>query len=437
MVALAVGSFVVLRDTAPDLQWEGEGIDEPETTLEDAEQAVEALVDDRHGALHDDSRCYFSLPEDEDVKDVADHVRCGPVLFVDGDADEPYLSFPLTPSEEDGDLLLVVGERPVTPEPSALDAGERLARPDGGEPPEGNGGLEPPDPPPAAEDALAAVDLGPSSIGTPPDGAVIGSLNASYDVTALATIDRYGAGDDARQAADGHQLIAFQVSKGLGELLPAARNPTVDVQIDDDEPRSVTNIIGGDTPVVVSAPEGAESVDLVVTDGTIEQRISLLDGTPGADNLKVLTRNNRSQVLNVVHQVRGTASDVFGSGPATGTITVESVHLDWFLREDPSKRPSGGDKAYLVPLLNYNWAEITPSDGGLTDQAFSLELYGGSTISAVNLSSQPDQVLVAFEVPADFTTGTIHIRGVDRQPSGVTVDLGANVYSTSVSIDAG
>jgi hypothetical protein len=437
VVLLAVAGVVVLRDDPPDLLWEGEGIDEPEATLEDAEAAVSVLVDDRHGALHDDGRCYFALPEDEDVKDVEDHVRCGPVLFVDGDADEPYLSFPLTASEDGGDLRLEVGDRPVEPEPTALDPGERLERPDGRQPPDGNGGLEPPDPPPAADDLLGAVDMGPTSIGTPPEDAAIGSLNGSYALTALATIDRYGVGDGARRPAEGHQLIAFGVAEGLGEIAVPTSTPTVEVQIDEEEPRDVSDLVGQGTPVVVSAPDDAEAVDLVVTDGSIEQRLSLLDGTPDAGNLQVLTRTNRSQVLNVSHQVRGTASDALGSGPVTGTITVESVHLDWFLRDDPSKRPSSTDAAYLVVVLAYNWSGITPSDGGLSDKAFVLELYGGRRINATNLASDPEGVIVAVEVPADFTTGTLHIRGVDQQPTGITIDFGTNVYSTPISIPAG
>jgi hypothetical protein len=438
VVLLAIVGFVVLRSDEPDVQWQGEAISEPETTLEEAEGVLDSVVDERHGALGDDSRCYFSLPEDESVKDVNDHVRCGPVLFVDGDAGEPFLSFPLTASDDEGDLRLAVGEQSVEPEPTALESGERLVRPDDQQAPEGSGGLEPPEPPAAADDLLEAVELGPTSTGTPPAGASIGSLNASYDLTQLATIDRYGAGDSARRPADDHQLIAFSVSEGLGEAIVGTGTPTVQVQIDGDTPRDVTDLIEGGDTVAVSAPTDAESVDLVVTDAEVEQRLSLLDGTPAAGNLRVLTRTNRDQEINAAHQVGATGTDGVGSLPVTGTITVNGVHLEWFLPEDATKRAANGNNALLVLSLAYNWVEITPPDAGLSEQAFTLTLPDGQTLPGWNLAPDPvNQAIIVFEVSADFTTGTLNIGGVVPQPAGVTVDFGANVYYTSISIPAG
>ena len=151
---------------------------------------------------------------------------------------------------------------------------------------------------------LGAIDVGPSTVGTPPEGAEIGALNASYELTALGTIDRYGRGDDARSPADGHELLAFEVSTGPGELPLPTATPTVQVQVDDDEPRDVGTIIDGSSPVVMSVPADAESVDLVVTDAETTQRLSLLDGSPGDGNIPVLTRDNREQMLGTALVVR-------------------------------------------------------------------------------------------------------------------------------------
>jgi hypothetical protein len=435
--AVVVGAFLLIGEDEPALQWQGEGIDEPEATLTDAERAVEELVDERHGALHDDGRCYFSLPTDENVKDVNDHLRCGPVLFVDGDPDEAYLTFGLSLAG-DGDTTLVVDERPTEPEPTSLDAGERLSRPDGATAPAGNGGLEPPEPPEATDDVLGAIDVGPSTVGTPPEGAQIGALNASYELMSLGTIDRYGRDDDARRPAEGHQLIAFDVSTGPGELPTPTATPTVQVQVDDGELRDVGSIIDGNSPVVMSVPSDAETVDLVVTDAETEQRLSLLDGTPGDGNIQVLTRTNRTQDLGTAHQVSATASDGSGSAAVTGTITVRTVFLDWFLYDDPAKRPSTPQTAYLAVHLDYAWAGVEPADAGLTSQPFSVVLPDGQVLPAVNLAADPtSQVIIAIEVPADFTTGTLQIGGVDQQPTGLTVDFGGNVYSTPINIPAG
>jgi hypothetical protein len=359
------------------------------------------------------------------------------VLFVDGDPDEPYLTFALSLAGED-DTTLVVEDRPTEPEPSALDAGERLQRPDGASAPEGNGGLETPEPPEAAEDVLGAIDVGPSTVGTPPEGASIGSLNASYALTALGTIDRYGRGDDARRPAEGHQLIAFDVATGPGEVPSPTATPTVHVQVDGGELRDVGSIIGGSSPVVMSVPTDAESVDLVITDAETEQRLSLLDGTPGDGNIPVLTRTNRTQTLGTAHQVSVTASDATGSAPVTGTVTVQAVFLDWFLFDDPSKRPSSPQNAFLVVQLDYAWVGVEPADAGLTNQVFSVALPDGQVLPATNLAGDPtSQAIIAIEVPAGFTTGTLQIGGVDRQPTGLTVDFGANVYSTPISIPEG
>ena len=437
VVLLAIGGFLVMRGDGPRFEWQGEAIAEPQVVLEDAEAIVETLVDERRGAWGEDSRCYFSLPDDEHVKDVDDRVRCGPVLFVDGDPDEPYLSFPLTAAHDDGNLRLEVGERPVDREPTALEPGERLGRPDDRRQPEGAGGLEPPEPPPAPDDLVGVVDLGPTSTGTPPAGAVIGSLRARYELTVLTPIDRYGRGDTARRAADGYRLIAFDVSQGPGEI-GGDGNPTVQVQIDGETPRDATDLIDGDNPVVVSAPEDAESVDLVVIDGDLVQRLSLLDGAPDTGNLRVLSRTNRSQAIGQTHEVAVTGTDATGSLPLTGSIEVAELRLVWALPEDPTKRASSAETALLVAVLNYNWQNVTPSDGGLAEQAFTLALPDGRVVPAVNLAPDPvNEVVVAFEVPADFTEGTLSIGGTSSQPGGLTIDFGANVYQTAISIPAG
>lgn len=437
VVAAGAGALVVLRDDGPDLRWRGEAIDDPEATLVAGERALAAQVDDRHGALHEEGRCYFSLTGDDGASDIAEHLRCGPVLFVDGDPEEPYLSFPLTATGEDGDVRLEVGDRPVSPEPAALDPGERLVRPDGREAPEGGGGLRPPEPPRAAADLLGAMDIGPTTLDPPPEGAAIGSLHASFELTGLGRIDRYGAGDQARRPAEGHDLVAFTVKPGRGEDPSGVSEPTVEVEVDG-ERHDVRGLLDGVTPVVVSVPDDVGSVDLVVTDAGVEQRLSLLDGTPGAGNLSVLTRANREQQIDVVHQVSGTGADAGGSGPVSGTVTVNGARLEWFPTENRSRHPSGPEVAWLVVGFTYAWDNLTPPDGGFTDQVFTLELPDGRVVPAVNLAADPTvNAHIGFEVPADFTTGTLHIGGVDHQPTGLTVDLGANVYSTPIDIPAG
>jgi hypothetical protein len=194
----------------------------------------------------------------------------------------------------------------------------------------------------------------------------------------------------------------------------------------------------GASAIVVSVPEDAESADLVVTDAEVTQRLSLLDGTPGDGNLRVLARTNRFQAVGAAHRVAATGRDAGGSASITGTITVEDVSLQWFLADDPSKRASRPDAALLVLHVTYAWSGVEPAHAGLTPQAFTLALPDGRVVEATNLAADPDsEAIVALEVPASFTTGTLHIGGVDRQPSGLAIDFGANVYDTEISIPAG
>ena len=220
VLAIGAGAFVVLSGDDPEFTFDGEEFAEPEATLLAAEESMEALVEERHGQLVDDSRCYFSSPGGDDVdrkSDVEDFLRCGPVLFVDDDPDAPWLRYPMEDREDsDGNLRLEPLDDPESQEPEALEDDEILRRPDDLEPPPNDGGIEAPDPPPGEPDLFEVNDVEGVDLDSI-EAARIVSFTESIEVTAIGQPERIGRDDEARSAAEGQRLLAFEALLGLGE----------------------------------------------------------------------------------------------------------------------------------------------------------------------------------------------------------------------------
>jgi hypothetical protein len=441
VVAIAmVAVVVIVVATQPTLTFDGAEIVEPEGTLTAAEATVADLVDERHGTSNDDTRCYFSLPDDR-TTDVNGFLRCGPVLFVDGDPDEAFLAFDVEPRESDDGVRLVAAGEPREPEPSGLDGGEVLRRPDDREPPEDNGGLDVPDPPPADAglfevNALEGVDLE-----NPGPDAVIVSLGRSYQLSGLAQPERFGRGDDARTPAEGETFIAAEITVGPGEQVTPTP-PDSFIQIDDGDPRPLPDevqIAVAPIGLLVSVPDDAEVVDLVVTEAGVEQRLSLLTGEPAAQNPSVLRRANRTQILGGSQAMGFTLSKPgFVTENHTVTVTMVGVELLWFLGADGSSHPADPGRAFLVVDVDYAWPAGFGADLGLDTPVWTLTLPDGTVVPASNLADDPvNRVVIGFDVAADFTDGTITLAGRQTFADGVTLDLGAAQFPTTVSIAAG
>ena len=167
VVVLLVGAGLFLFRGDP-LTLGGRYVTEPARVLADADAVLGDYVERRHGVAADDSRCWFELT-DADGHEVRDALLCGPVLFVDGDADHTWLHFPLTPRADGGDVRLSVADLPADPEPERLADRERLMRPGGGDPPSGSSGLAVPAPP-RAEPGWTAAGPFPELAWTAPEG---------------------------------------------------------------------------------------------------------------------------------------------------------------------------------------------------------------------------------------------------------------------------
>jgi hypothetical protein len=435
-----VATVVYVVASQPTLTFDGQEIVEPAGTLESAEDTVAGIVEERHGASNDTTRCYFSLADDQ-TSDVNEFVRCGPVLFVDGDPDEFYLSFTVEGREADGGIRLVAADEPDSPDPSGLDRGEVLRRPDDQAPPSGNGGLDLPEPPPAEAGLFEVRRLDGIDLDDPGPDATIVSLGRSYRLAGLAQPERVGRGDDARSPAEGEIFLAVQFEVGLGEQVTPTP-PEASIQVDADEPRPLPeDVRTAITPVgmLLSVPSDAEAVDLVVTEVGVQQRLSLLTGEPAAQNPSVLRRANRTQALGGTQSMGFTLSQPgFVTENHTVTVTVLSVELLWFFGDEGSRHPPDPARAFLVVDVDYVWPAGFEADLGLDTPVWSLALPDGTVVPATNLADDPvNRVVVGFDVSADFTQGTITIAGRQTFDDGVTLDLGAARFPTAVSIAAG
>lgn len=437
LVALLIagGVFLLLREDP--LTLDGRYVTDPGAVLADADRVLAGYVDDRHGARGEDSRCWFRL-RDADGTEVQPELLCGPALFVDGDPDRAWLRFPLRATPDGGDVRLAVADLPVDPAPEALADPDLLRRPGLGGPPSGSGGLQVPEPP-RVDPGHVAVGPFPGVEYTPPAGpARLSGPAASVTVTGLASPDRVGTGDDARRPAEGERFVAARYVFEGGEGV-STEPPTAGYVVDGGAPVPVdAGLIGpGRTvEVVLSVPTGAGAVDLVVTDAGVAQRLSLLTGTPGPDNLAVLARTNRTLDVDRSQRLEGTLSApgrVSASFPFT--VSVDGGTLQWFAGVDRASRPSGPDRALLV--VDVSLAIPGVPAGAVPLELLSLRLPDGTDVDAVDLSDDPDRVLVAFDVPASFTTGVLTVGGAATFPDGSAADFGTGEVEFRLEVPAG
>lgn len=432
LLLVAGGLFFFLR--GGDFTYAGRDVVEPEKVLTDAESRIDSYVESRNGASNDDTSCWFRY-RNADTTDIQDDLVCGPVLFVDGDPDAAYLLLPVTPSGGSGDATLTVADEPTDPEPQALPDADLLSRPDGGSPPS-DVDLEVPQPP-AAEPGYQAdgpfddVDL------TAPEGvATLSGPAAAVTVTGVGEAERVGTGDDALRPADGEVFRVFRYSIDTGEGL-ANTPPTLSYSVDGEETPVDSSLVvpGASVEGLLSAPEDAD-VQLVVVDGEVTQTLSLVDGSPGPDNLVVTTRENRDADPIPAQQIPGVISAPGRvTTPFTFTVTVQSATLGWFAGTNVSARPSAPDRAFLV--LDTDLVADGLSAGESPAEYWQLTLPDGTVVPSQDIVEDPALIATAFDVPADFTSGTLTFGGVFTYPDTATVDFSGTTLSFPVTVPAG
>lgn len=431
LVLVGGGLFFFL--SGEDITYEGRDIVEPEKVLGDAESRLDGIVEARNGALNDQTSCYFVV-KNADTTDIEDRLVCGPVLFVDGDQGQSYLTFPLEGSAGDGDARLAVAAEPDSPEPAALASPDLLRRPDGNTPPEGSGGLAVPEPPRAEAGTFTVIPSEGTDLESTPATARIGSPTMSIDLTAIGEPERYGQGDEARRPAEGEKFVAFEITSGAGEVGPIGEF-SVAVQIDEDDPTQLpddADLSGGPVTLAISVPEDTEDVHLVVADGTIVQRLSLTTGEPDPDNIAVWQRTTRSQSLTFSQSFSVRQSQPgFVTEDFPCTLIVDGVFLTYFAGPNADRAPSAPSQAFL-DLSGV--LDISGQQGQVAPVFWSLTLPDGTVLPAFDLNDDPDLIDIFFEVPANFTEGSVNFGGVNTNESGLTFDFLGAVVAIPIAI---
>lgn len=431
VVAIGATAVLVVLLSGPDVTWQGDSVVRPEETLVAAESAMRAEVTRRAGAMNDQSRCWFSRPVDREGDDV-DFVRCGPVVFVDGDPGQPWLRYALRAEQrDDGTHLVPVVEPEESQTPQRLGDGEELVRFDDADVPSGSAGLTAPPPPPAEPDLVEFVGADAVEPADTPEPRNLRGWDSGVLVSPYGEVERFGRGDDARRPADGHVFVAAQVRATSGD----GSGYTRDTNVTESGPAVIsvkigtrdvplTELTGADQIVVLSVPQDEKAVDLVITDRDLTQSISLLTGTPAPTNPAVLARESPMQELGP----GGGPVRVRQSKPGfiteehTCTLTVYSARLTWFGGPDARTVPADPAKAYLRLVATCDWDSGEPQSG-LEAELQQLVLPDGTTIAAVDLNPDPERLWPAFEVPADLTTATVKVAGSYVAPNGVTVEI--------------
>ena len=436
VVVLLVGAGLFLSRGDP-LTLGGRYVSAPEAVLADADDVFAEYAGERHGVTAEDSRCYFELAE-AGGHEVRDTLACGPVLFVDGDAERAWLRFPVSASAQGGDVRLSVAALPTDADPSASPDTGLLRRPDGGSPPAGTAGLEVPSPSRAAAGWSTTGPFPDLAFEAPEVTSRLSGPAAAVTVTGLTWADRVGAGEEARRPAEGEEFLVVRYAIGPGEGL-SSTPPALSYQVGGAEPMPVAPELvtpGSTVEVLLSVPAGAEAVDLVVVDAGLRQRLSLLTGAPGEENVQVLARVNRRVELGATQQLTGTLS---GSGRVSSgalfSVTLDRAALQWFAGAEGTRHPADPGDAWL--LLDVSMGIPDQEPGAVPVEYLSLTLPDGSVLRAGDLDEDPGLVLPAFQVPADFTDGVIGFSGAATFPDGAVADFGAGRLEFPIAFPAG
>jgi hypothetical protein len=427
---VASGTWYLHRpDTTPHpplvVTYVGDPVDQAQEVIARADAAFGRYVAQRHGEPASAARCYFDRTGQPIATDIAMTLYCGPVLFYEGVVPDVWLRYVVRPSGTPaGHVRLVLAPEPETAAPIALPSGLQLERPDGSPVPSASG-LRAPGPPaaqPGSAVVVNAADL--PQLPVMPESAVMVSRDVGITLAAGGYVPSYGREARLRTAPDGEKLLAFELAIGPGEIDdlttsdPPGELPTLGLVVDGSPVRKVPiHAYGTDARrmrfVVVAVPAGARSVDLVLVDDGVTQRLSLLDGEPGADNVAVLTRDPATLYghLTEPRTARATGRVNGANRPMRLVLDGQVPSLGYFSPHGPA-HASAPDRALLHVAVYFTSPQL-PCPGsacGFSFPARDLTLVsdGQPPIHAWDLAHTGD---VVFDVPATFRTGVVTLSG--------------------------
>jgi hypothetical protein len=305
-----------------------------------------------------------------------------------------------------------------------------------------------------------------------PLSGAMGTETVFVSLSGRAEVPELGRGRAARQPAEGETFVVVALAKRTVDAGGAVTNieqtemeqrgtATLSVQVGDEEPRAIELDTPSYTPlpldlddppqppaaepgapverlVVLSVPEDTDQLDLVVSSPDLEQRLSLVTGEPGPDNVAVLARGNRTMTPVPPAQPVTATQTEFGmsGGSSTQTVGVQGASLQWSTGSGETRQTAGPGRAILTVVMDTSGINY-----GLASE---LRLADGSVVQPMPAS---DEMLasmtpaVYFDVPADFTEGTL-VFGKDytwQVPTGgsMSFDFAGTVeYPIAITADA-
>jgi uncharacterized protein DUF2510 len=418
---LTAGWFAVHKSSSNSFTFDGKAVDDPSATLVQAERSVDAIVAGRHGVKSPDTRCYFAVP-DTPAKgakktDVDSALRCGPVLFVDGDPARTYLTYPLNSTPGNGgSVKLTASARPINTQPGLPPLGFELRRPDEQSTPTGSALAVPP-PQPARPDTLVAADLGAETLSDAPAGAVMVALRGGVKLTKVGQIGRYGTGDAARGAPPGRRLVAFTYMYVPGQVANNSPAPNqLGVSVNGGAARRLPPVKGTQA-VVVAVPNNGRA-DLVLDADGVRQTLALPSGAPGTRNLAVLRRTSIDATVAVNRPISFRFNRPGNVTTLAGTLTVTHALLGYWT-DDGQHHASDGNHALLWMDFRFQ-APHQARETGVDAPLLKLTPAGGQSIVAKDVDPT-SRVFAVFEVPATFAKGTVTISGSESGNPAISV----------------
>jgi hypothetical protein len=428
VVALGVGGFVLLKaSNKPKFTFNGKSISNADAVLQEGETQVSDQVSTRHGAKTGDTRCYFAVPKDPasgaKKSDISPQLLCGPVLFVDGNAKQTYLAYNVNQtSSENGKVVLAVSDAPQSPNPTSLPQSLNLKRPDGAEPPSGSGGLKPPAPPAAAEDALIVAEVDQSKLTAAPASAVMVGDTYGVRLTAAGDVDRYGNGDGARVAASGTQLLAFTFTIVPGVNGGTGQTRQLTIQIGS----SPTRTVPGRTPAVVVATPSGQPVKLIMMDRGVRQELSLPGGKPGRENILINARQHRSATVSGSGSFRMNLRDGSATGSFRGRYSISRAVLYGTVA---GQQPSSPRDCFLT--MNLTYKRVGRISGPFTSTGSGPFSFRGPllhvTVNGKRHAAIQSGGYTYFQIPATATSVTVTISGRAAVGNGITESVATPV----------
>jgi hypothetical protein len=428
VVALGVGGFVLLTGgDNPKFTFNGRSISNADAILQEGEKQVNDQVLTRHGAKTEDTRCYLAVPKEpaSGVKktDISPQLLCGPVLFVDGDTKQAYLSYNVNQtSSENGKVVLAVSDAPQSPNPTSLPQLVKLQRPEGATPPSGSGGLKPPSPPAADQDALVVAEVDQSKLTKASTSAVMVGETYGVRLAAAGDVDRYGSGDGARVADSGSQLLAFTFTIVAGANGEKAQSRQLTIQVGSSPARPVP----GRTPAVVVATQSGQTVKLIMVDQGVRQELSLPDGRPGPENILINLRQHRSATVGRSGSFRMNLREGSATGSFRGRYSVSRAGL---YRTLGGHRPSSPRDCLLA--MNLTYKRVGRISGPFTSTGSGPFSFRGPLLHVIVNGKRHSAIqsggFTYFQIPATATSVTVTVSGKAGVGNGVTEGLATPV----------